>query len=253
MARLRVLSWNVDSRPTGSLDAKLELLRAVEPDLVLLQELGRSVFRALMPHPGTLERASRHRMFAWGALSTDLSTPRGSELRLGCAVLGGTRTALLKADVLDSAPFAVAEPVRAGFLQRTVAARVAVAGGRQLTACSFQARQTTSRSAGPRRRSFHAGIARWLAVSSGPAVFGIDTTGPGCDVEPGADPLLGPNAGHGLRDVSGTCNNARPVGAGGLDQIWASPELQVLDVRYLHEEAFAAGSDHAVVLTDFAL
>ena len=90
--RLRVVSWNVDSRPTGLLDAKVELLRQLRPDLALLQEIGRPVYRALLPHPSAHERMHRKtRQFSWGALSTDLCNPRGSEFRLGCAVLGAAR------------------------------------------------------------------------------------------------------------------------------------------------------------------
>ena len=87
--RLRMVSWNVDARPTGLLDAKVELLREIRPDLAVLQEINRSVYRALLPHPLAHERIHRHsRVFSWGALSADLCHPRGSEYRLGCAVLG---------------------------------------------------------------------------------------------------------------------------------------------------------------------
>ena len=108
---IRVVSWNVDSRPTGLLDAKVELLRQLQPDLALLQEIGRPVYRALLPHPSAHERMHRKpRLFSWGALSTDLCTPRASEYRLGCAVLGVSSTALLDAQVLKAAPFSVPDP-----------------------------------------------------------------------------------------------------------------------------------------------
>src|ERR1700694_5217720 len=104
--RLRVVSWNVDSRPTGLLDAKVELIRQLQPDLALLQEIGRSVYRGLLPHPSAHERMHRKsRAFAWGALSTDLCDQRGSEYRLGCAVLGSSTTAVLDSHVLDRVPF----------------------------------------------------------------------------------------------------------------------------------------------------
>ncbi len=35
------------------------------------------------------------------------------------------------------------------------------------------------------------------------------------------------------------------------DHIWASPQLAVVDVRYLYDEAAATGSDQALVLADF--
>jgi hypothetical protein len=145
--RIRVVSWNVDSRPTGLLDAKVELLRRLQPDLALLQEIGRPVYRALLPHPSAHERMHRKsRQFSWGALSTDLCKPRASEYRLGCAVLGVSSTALLDAQVLDEAPFDITEPARPGFLWRTVAAQVALSTGDLLTVCSFHGRRRTAAS-----------------------------------------------------------------------------------------------------------
>lgn len=282
-ARLRVVSWNLDSRPTGLLDAKVELLRQLGPDLALLQELNRSVYRALLPHPSAHERIHRRsRVFSWGALSTDLCRPRGSEHRLGCAVLGAPTTALLAAGVLDRAQFDVPAPARLGLLRRTVAARVAVPGGRSMTACSVQGRRAASPPANDLQRAFHTGIAGWLAAATGPVLVGMDAEAPEVDHPSwrsltsegmsGEDPLLGPDAGHGLDDVlrrhlkrhPGELERIRATRPGGplavshrvrgrsvrYDQIWASPDLEVLDVCYLYDEAVAAGSDHALVLAD---
>jgi hypothetical protein len=212
---IRVVSWNVDSRPTGLLDAKVELLRQLKPDLALLQEIGRPVYRALLPHPSAHERMHRKsRVFAWGALSTDLADPRASEYRLGCAVLGVPTTALLDARVLDRTLFDVRDPVRTGFLWRTVAAQVALSTGELLTVGSFHGRQ--------------------------PSVFGIDAGPPLPD---GTDPLLGPGPVHHLSHVLRVQN----------DHLWATSELEVLDVHKLSEEAAAAGSDHALILADLSL
>ncbi len=277
--RLRVVSWNVDSRPTGQLDAKVDLLRRLSPDIALLQELSRSVYRALLPHPvAHLRTHRRQRVFSWGALSTDLCHPRGSEHRLGCAVLGAPSTALLAADVLNSARFDVPEPVRLGFLRRTVVTWVAIAGGRSLTAGSFQGRYGANPRANARAHAFHAGVAGWLAGASRPAVFGMDVQASAADrpegeTSPGMDPLLGPEASRGFRDVllrhlarhpaelervrterpEGPLAvshrvRARPVRS---DHIWATGDLEVLDVRYFYDEAVAAGSEHALVLADF--
>ncbi len=289
--RLRMVSWNVDSRPTGLLDAKVELLRQVRPDLAVLQEINRSVYRALLPHPLTHPRIhQQERMFSWGALSTDLCTPRGSEHRLGCAVLGAPTTALLGAQVLDRVPFAVPEPVRLGFLWRTVAARVALSTGMLLTVGSFHARRATGSQATALQRAFHAGIAGWLADTSGPVVFGMSAGAPAVDLPDvrgstsgsvvpdggtGADPLLGPDTGHELDDVLRRylqhhpeelehIRAARPDGPLAIshhvfeqpvrhDHLWTTRDLEVLDVRYLYDEAAAAGSDHALVLTDFEI
>lgn len=290
--RFRVVSWNLDSRPTGKLDAKVELLRQVQPDLALLQELSRPVYRTLIPHKLAHERIhERSRLFSWGALSTDLSDPRGSDRRLGCAVLGSPTTAFLRAQMLDDAPFGVSDPERLGFLSRTVAAQMGIYGGRLLTACSFQARRAASRRVGHLKPAFLTGIARWLADQPSPILFGVDATAPAVDHPdfcrssfrwptppeggPGEDQLLGPDAGHGLGDVLrrhlerhpeelarirqerpdgplaiSYCLDARPAR---YDHIWATPDLAVTDVRYLYDEAVAAGSDHALVLADFDL
>lgn len=286
--RLRVVSWNVDSRPTGFLDAKVELLRQLQPDLAVLQEINRSVYRALLPHPLAHQRIHRKpRVFSWGALSTDLCIPRGSEHRLGCAVLGAQTTALLGAHVLDRVPFAVPDPVRLGFLWRTVAARVALATGMSLTAGSFHARRASNYHASQLQRAFHAGIVGWLADVPGPVVVGMSAGAPTVDppdvpwstsssVDPqddtDADPLLGPDADHRLDDVlrrylhhhPEELERIRETRSGGPlaishhvsaqpvrhDHLWATRDLTVLDVRYLYDDAVAAGSDHALVLTD---
>lgn len=239
--RLRVVSWNVDSRPTGLLDAKIELLHRLSPDLALLQEISRPVYRALLPNPSAYERMYRKsRLFAWGALSTDLGTPRASDYRLGCAVLGGLSTALLDAHVLDHASFAIREPGLAGFLWRTVTSRLALSTGEMLTACSFHGRQPSVPAAAALRRAFHAGIAGWLTTVPGPVVFGIDA-GPLGVAD--TDPLLGPSPIHQL---------GRALQAP-HDHLWATHDLKVLDVQCLADEAVAAGSDHPLLLVDLEL
>lgn len=227
--RLRVVSWNLDSGATGRLDAKVALLHELRPDLALLQELSRPVYRTLLPHPLVAERLHEQpRHFSWGALSTDLCRPRASDHRLGCAVLGSWATMLLGARLLDTAPFCVDAPRRAALLQRTVAATVALPGGRTLTACSFHDRPPLRGRAAPELASvFDGGITAWLAEMPGSVVLGVDS---GTLALTRAD--LGPSpAPHG-------------------DRIWATSEVAVCNVRYLCEEALAAGSDHALVLAD---
>lgn len=249
--RLRVVSWNVDSRPTGLLDAKVQLLREMEPDIALLQEINRSVYRALLPHPSAHERMHlRSRVFSWGALSTDLSEPRGSEFRLGSAVLGTATSTRVGARVLDKAPFEVRDPVRPGLLWRTVSARVALCTGELLTVGSFHGRQAAvpeDQPAGPPsaalRRAFHAGIAGWLSRVSGPVIFGIDAG----KVVDESDPLLGSARAHKLDPVL----DSRLVPT--HDQLWVTSDFAVLDVRCLQVEASAAGSDRPLLLADLEL
>jgi endonuclease/exonuclease/phosphatase family metal-dependent hydrolase len=239
--RLRVVSWNVDSRPTGLLDAKVELLRQLQPDIALLQEIGRSVYRALLPHPSAHGRMHRKsRLFGWGALSTDLCDQRGSEYRLGSAVLGVSTTAVLDSYVLNRVPLDVGDPVRVGFLWRTVAAQVAVSTGQLLTVCSFHGRPGAGPPAAELQRAFHAGIAGWLTTVPGPVLFGIDAAPSELD---DADVLLGSDPAHGLVEVLHATD----------DHLWATRDLEVLDVQRLADEAAAAGSDHPVLLADLEL
>ncbi len=92
------------------------------------------------------------------------------------------------------------------------------------------------------------------------------------ETSPGRGPLLGPDASHGFRDVLlrhldrhpaelERLRTERPEGPLAVshrvraqpvrsDHIWATGDLEVLDVRYLYDEAVAAGSDHALVLAD---
>lgn len=240
-AHLRVVSWNIDARPSGLLDAKVDLLRRLQPDLALIQEIGRSVYRALLPHPSAHERMHRtSRLFAWGALSTDLTTPRGSEYRLGCAVLGTSTTAMLNSSVLKQIPFDVSDPARLGFLWRTVAAQVAVATGQLLTVCSLHGRPRAGAPPVGLQSAFHAGIAQWLSSAPDPVLFGIDAAPPVLD---DTDPLVGPDPAHPLVEVVRATH----------DHLWASPGVEILHAQGLADEAAAVGSEHALLLADLRL
>jgi endonuclease/exonuclease/phosphatase family metal-dependent hydrolase len=290
--RLRVVSWNLDSRPTGLLDAKVALLRKVAPDLALLQEVRRPVYKTLLPHALAHERMfERTRLFSWGTLSTDLSHPPGSDRRLGCAVLGVSATALLSARLLPADTFPVPGAEMLSFLHRTVAARVAVPGGRTLTTCSFHARSAVSRETDALKPAFHTGIAAWLESQPGTVVFGMDAGAPAVDhPDPtrsefawpsgggetlGEDLLLGPRPVHALGDALRRWLEADPERMAGLraerprgplavshciagrpvryDHIWTTADIEVVRVEYLYEEAMAAGSDHALVVADLEL
>jgi hypothetical protein len=39
----------------------------------------------------------------------------------------------------------------------------------------------------------------------------------------------------------------------GNDHLWATPDLEVIDIQCLSDEAAAAGSDHPLLLADLAL
>jgi hypothetical protein len=136
--------------------------------------------------------------------------------------------------------------------------------------------------------AFQAGVARWLAHTAGPVIVGIDARAPEIDhPDPrrsvfrspapeggghGEDQLLGAEPTHALIDVLrrhlrrqpdqlARITAQRPDGPLAVsrrvagqparhDHIWATPDVEVLDVRYLYEEAVSTGSDHALVLAD---
>jgi len=177
-------------------------------------------------------RSTVHRIGSF----TQPSAPSGRRTMtsiVGQSVAAVTRSEVedflyLEAELLDSAPFGVSEPQRAALLQRTVAARVAISGGRTLTACSFHARPTPRNPATPVKPAFATGIAGWLAEQPGSVVFGMDS-----------DAVVVDHA---------ECRCLAPPHG---DHIWATPDLTLAEVGYLHDEAIASGSDHAVVLADF--
>jgi hypothetical protein len=146
----------------------------------------------------------------------------------------------LNSHVLSQVPFEVRDPIRLGFLWRTVVAQVAVSNGQMLTVCSFHGRPRAGPPPAELQRAFHAGIAGWLATVPDTALFGIDAGPP---VLADADPLVGPDPAHGLVEVLRTTD----------DHLWATRDLEVLDVQCLSDQAAAAGSDHVLLLADLEL
>jgi hypothetical protein len=120
-----------------------------------------------------------------------------------------------------------------------VRARVALANGNLLTACSFHGRPGADPPAAALRAAFHTGIAEWLARVPGPVVFGLDVNAP---TDP-ADALLGADPVHTLRLVL----------RAGEDHLWATSDFEVLDVQCVADEAAMAGSDHPLLLTELKL
>ncbi|MGH9276933.1 MAG: hypothetical protein ACRD12_02325 [Acidimicrobiales bacterium] len=152
--RFRVVSWNVDSRPTGSFDAKLDLLHELEPDIALLRELRRPVYRGFLPHAQAYERLhGRPRLFAWGVLSTDVTDPPAADRRAGSAVLGGATTT--RVETIPLGP-------------KAVAVRIALGGAVAVTVGSAQSRRTDDGS------SRDPDLGAWVAGQAGPVVLATD-------------------------------------------------------------------------------
>ena len=117
----------------------MERLYRLAPDLALLPELRRPVYKSLLSHAQFgLHTYGRPRLFSWGVLSSDVAVPRAPDRRIGFAVLGKDRTVLLGVERLGPDMFRDEEQVA---VLRNVAfvVRAAVAGGLKLTAGSFAA------------------------------------------------------------------------------------------------------------------
>lgn len=78
--------------PPGTSTPSSSCCTGSEPDIALLREVRRPVYRGFIPHAQAYERLhGRPRLLAWGLLSTDLTDPPAPDRRVGCAVLGGSR------------------------------------------------------------------------------------------------------------------------------------------------------------------
>lgn len=246
---VRIASWNVDSRPSGSLDPKRELLEGLAPDLALLQELRRPVYRSFLPHAQVHQRLyGRARPFAWGVLSTDLDMPPAPDRRMGCAVLGGRHTALLDARQVDDTFFPGDDGLRRRLGNRTVVAHVALADGSPLVVACLRWPRAANPEAEGERVAFEAGVASWLAGVSGTLVCALDVA---ASSSPGADPLPVPADLRVLEAPLGLPGGLPPPGRR-RNVVLASRTLEVAEVARLDREAAAAGSDHPVVVVDLA-
>ncbi|MGH8990033.1 MAG: endonuclease/exonuclease/phosphatase family protein [Acidimicrobiia bacterium] len=271
---LKVADWNLDAWNQAP-SARIEYLRRLDCDLVLLQEVRRPMYEAIMESG----------LFSWGVLSTTLE-PRAGHRRWGCAVLGRAPASLVDAERIDAAWFPLPDALALGLPYRTIAARLLIDGRHPLIACSFHARPAAGRHGmGAKKPAFHVGVARWLEHQPGPLVFGIDANTPSQEgLDPGQtrfcwptttgspwgeDQLLGP-------DVTGRADAyrrylarnparaqahtaARPHGPLAVshmlakgpvryDHLWVTDDIGVERVRYLHRSAVRAGSDHAAIV-----
>ena len=261
--KFRFASWNVNNRTAQK--SHLDLISRVRPDIIALQEVS----------PGFQQSLASSGMFAWWASSLVLRAPADSEgrsRRLGCSLFGASTFTFRSASLLEDVAFP----------ERTLAVAVDGAAG-PLVACSFHI--PPGASWGAIKPTTMRSIASWLARLEGSVIFGIDANAPKSDHPDiarntwwweGESDLLGATPTHHLRDALRSYLQAhpeelasivasRPVGPLAVshvrgnkqkrtscryDFVYHTPDLRVESIEYLYEEALAAGSDHAIVITE---
>lgn len=266
---LTVANWNIKGCPEHLRPRQLELIDQLAPDVLLLQELTPKSFDSLTDAGWSGAHALQllpegHRGRA-----------KGKVVKFSCAVLARGSWQLTEPATNEEAP----SPER--WLTGRLVHQDAV-----INAGSFACPPGVDW--GAMKTEQGRLIAQWMSRCEGAAIAGIDRNGPKGEhadgtVElwpPDAEELLGPDPSHPLHDVFITLLDRRPElreqavaerpdgplavsyirGRDGqkqtrsrYDAVYASDHFEVADVRYLYEEAIAAGSDHAVVVATVRL
>jgi exonuclease III len=244
---------------------QLGLLADQHPDILLLQDVEPSAVRAV---------ESSH---LWADVADTWSPPYPPEAitrRGGCLIAASS-------DWVLGSPL----PILGILPSNRTLAVTAVHAGSTLTILSCYAPTNTSQGRKERSRYFSA-LAAWLSAVPAPAVLGMDANGPRVDhpdIEQSRwwtdEEALVLGAGAGTSDVLRLWYTDHPVelrrreryyphgpladsyhrGRRGqylrcrYDSIRVSPDISVMDVRYLYDEAVRAGSDHALVVADINL
>ncbi len=256
--KIRVASWNVRGLPYPQ--RQIRLLADRHLDILLLQDVSRRASDAI--------RGSDH----WKSLATSLNS--SSHPQAGCLVAAQadwqfTEPTGIPGDATSSRALAVS----------------AVNDGVALTLVSCYA--PTNVGQGTKERpGFFTALAAWLSALSAPVLLGLDANGPRTDhpditrsewwvpeessvlgVGPSTEDALrcwyddhpdalrrrvqyyprGPLADSYHRGRKGKFVRSR------YDSIRISPGIIVEEVNYLYDEAFAAGSDHALVVAVLAI
>lgn len=274
---MRVATWNIKWPGKKGALRRGELLRRLEPDLILLQEANPRSAEALRLTAG----------MDWLIPVSDVLThpPHGRAVAnpRGVAIAGrGRRPSLLRIQPNVHVP------------ERILLAEITVAG-RALTAVSYHAPDGETWKIEKARQAV--AFAEWLAAHPGPVIMGSDSNTPVIDAadfartrthwhtghgrlrgEPGDDLLFGPGKIHALDDAYRRWLADHPAEASALatsaplgplaatyrtgkaakdpgrwvrfDSIWVTPHWAVHHIDHLYDDAYAAGSDHAVVIAD---
>jgi endonuclease/exonuclease/phosphatase family metal-dependent hydrolase len=272
---VRVISWNVHYRRAAAAQCQGELLRALRPDLILLQEINPSSAEILRQAAGA----------DWLICAANLRAraPDDRPVRSqGVAIAGH-----------GQAPSRAWLPADVPLPERILAAETTVEGI-SLTAVSYHA--PPGRTWGIVKPRQAVAFARWLGTQRGPVLLGADANTPRIDAadfaatrthwhtgdrhlhgEPGDDLLFGSAKIHSLDDAlrRGLADHpgqtatfaGRPPGPLAIthrtgrrknspgtgrryDSIWITCHWTVQHIEHLYDEGIAAGSDHAIVIAD---
>jgi exonuclease III len=261
--KLQIASWNVRGMPHPA--DQLELLADQNSDILLLQDVGPSAVRAV---------ADSH---LWDHIADTWSPPHppGITIRRGGCLIA------VKGDWVLTPTL----PTPDALLSNHSLAVTATHGQAALTLLSCYAPTNTGPGKTERPRAF-AALAAWLSAVSAPIVLGMDANGPRVD-HPDIkqsrwwteEEALVLGTGTQTEDVlrlwytdhpaelkrrvryypNGPLADSYHRGRRGkylrcrYDSIRVSPGISVTDVRYLFDDAIAAGSDHALVIADIDL
>jgi hypothetical protein len=270
---VRVVSWNVAYRNASAAGRQGQLLRQLEPDLILLQEVNPRSSAVLQQAAGA----------DWMIRAVDIRTPESDDrpVRQRGVAIAGHGLPPSQRWILAELPL----PERLVVIETQV-------DGVKLTAASYHAPPGVSWFIIKPRQAV--AFATWLATQDGPWLFGADANTPLIDAvdftetrthwhtgnrklhgEPGDDLLFGPDKLHSLDDAlrrwlaahadsqttpaldgplaithrTGRRKNS-PGNPRRFDSIWVSPHWKVRHIEHLYDEGVAAGSDHALVVVD---
>jgi endonuclease/exonuclease/phosphatase family metal-dependent hydrolase len=260
--QVTVIDWNLDGS-TG-LEAKLDLLRGLHWDVLLLQEVTESSWQRL--------RA----LGAAGAWSGEHLPALARPPRYRSAIVVADGWSLIDTGPVPDVP----SP------ERTATAVVARGGFRGEVASFALPPGVSWGDAGKGRQADR--LACWLRERDAPTIVGLDANTPRWDLprlsecewwNPQEELLLGAERIHDLRDayrdllrqdperreailrerpdgplaVSYLRGDGRAQVECRYDHVLVSPAFEVHDVRYLFDEAVDAGSDHALVVAELGL
>jgi endonuclease/exonuclease/phosphatase family metal-dependent hydrolase len=279
---VRFVSWNLSWQASAEQRrGQIDLLRRLAPDLLAVQEVSAARLRPL------------EELFSWSVFSIGPHGGPSWTQQQGTAVLGGHRCELTSQMLIapwwfELPSFETSPWISIRCSRRATWAHVRL-GGTDLNFLvgSLHAQPATGDIA-EHKAWFHSGVARWLAHTPEPWIFGIDANTPGHDAidpaetrwawprtaeRPGEDDLLGPTPEHRGRDLLRDWLDSRPEqferirrdrptgplavsyqlprGPVRYDHCWATPELMVHHIEYL-EEALEY-SDHAAIVADVSV
>jgi endonuclease/exonuclease/phosphatase family metal-dependent hydrolase len=275
---MRVASWNVFFRSKAVAERQGQLLRSLEVDLVMLQELN--------PDSADILRSAAG--LDWLVRAVDLRARHADDrpVRRRGVAIAGHGLPPRRSWTLDGIPLP----------ERTLAVSVQV-DGTELTAVSYHAPPGVTWGIIKPRQAIT--LARWLAGCRGPVLLGADANTPEIDApdfastrthwhsgsrslhgEPGDDLMFGPAKIHHLEDAMRrwladhpdhatalAADAARPNGPLAVthytgkrknspgsprrfDSVWTTAHWRVKSIDHLYDAAIQAGSDHALVIAD---